>query len=211
MINFSKVKLLIVDMDNTLCDTFHSLSKHQWAKVEKVLAKRGHKDHALVFRKNFGRFSFKHTLEQLKLPKAERELAVRTYDAVNVRTLTLYPDAQAILDLDMPKVLVTRGEKKLQLAKIKHLKLKKHFDGIYYIPTFMEKKDAFRNIMKKYKLKPSQCLVIGDRIEEEIKDANKLKIPSILVRRPGWPVHKGIATPDLTVKSLKKVVEKLHV
>jgi putative hydrolase of the HAD superfamily len=202
MAKLKGIKLLIVDMDNTLCDTFHTLSKVQWEKAAKVLDRNGYTAHARVFRKNLGRFSFKHTIEQLNLPEKERALAVKAYDSVAVKHLRLYKDANGILDLPFKKVLVTRGEVSLQRKKLRHLKIRKHFDAAYYIPTFKPKEEAFRKILKIHRLKPHEALVIGDRIEEEIKDANKLGIPSVLVRRPDWPVHRGIAFPTITINSL---------
>ena len=98
---------------------------------------------------------------------------------------------------------MTRGEKKLQTAKIVHLKIKKYFTKIYFIPTFELKKDAFKQVLKKYKLNPRELLVVGDRIEEEIKDAHELGCPTVLVRRPNWPVDDIGITPELTVRSLK--------
>lgn len=202
MVSFKGIKLLIVDMDNTLCDTFHTLSKNQWEKAAKVLERNGYKKHANIFRKNLGKFSFKHTIEQLGLPERERSLAMQAYDTVAVKNLKLYPDAKAIFEMGIPKVIVTRGDATLQAKKLRHLKLKKYFQKVYYIPTFKLKKEAFRKILKLHKIKPHEALVIGDRIEEEIKDANALGIPSVLVLRPDWPVHRNIAKPTITVRSL---------
>jgi FMN phosphatase YigB (HAD superfamily) len=202
-------KLLIVDMDNTLCDTFHTLSTQQWRNVIAALRKKGKKEYADALHKNFGRFGFVTTLKKLKMPKKDVNFALRVYDHVDVGPLRLYPDAHALLEIEIPKVLVTRGERNLQIKKIEHLKIRKHFDGVYYIKPFEAKKDAFKAILKKYKVKPKEAVVIGDRIEEEIKDANDLKIPSVLVRRPNWPIHRGIAKPTITVKSLHSLAKKL--
>lgn len=206
--DFKRPKLLIVDLDNTICDTFHTLSKHQWEKAAKVLETRGYRKDAAVFRRNFGKHSFKYTMEQLKLPQKERDLAVHAYDSVDVKPLKLYSDAHAILDLDIPKVLVTRGERRLQIKKLAHLKVRKHFEGIYYIKTFQSKQDAFKEILQKFKVERKDAFVIGDRIEEEILDANRMGIRSCLVKRPNWPTHKGIAKPSITVKSLYSLAKK---
>jgi HAD superfamily hydrolase (TIGR01509 family) len=204
------IKLLIIDMDNTLCDTFHSLTKKQWGNVERVLERAGHKEHASVFRRMLGKRSFVSTLRQLDLSRKEQAIATCAYDEVEVKGLRLYPDARSILDAGTAKVLVTRGDRELQIRKIKHLGLQKRFDGIYYVGTFNAKKDAFRKILSKFKAKPSEVLVIGDRIEEEIADANSLGIRSVLVRRPDWPVRKGAAKPTLTVRSLTTVAKMLE-
>lgn len=196
-------------MDNTLCDTFHTLSKPQWERVAKAFEKKGKPQYAKALRKNFGKFGFVYTLAQLGLNKQEKHFAVREYDKVSVKSLKLYSDAAAIFNLHIPKVLVTRGEKALQIRKIKHLGIRRHFSNIYYTKTFEKKKDVFKRILKEYKVKPKESLVIGDRIEEEIKDANELKIPCVLVRRPQWPIHKGIAKPTMTVWSLYNLTRKL--
>jgi len=207
-IDFSKIKLLIVDMDNTLCDTFHTLSTLQWDRVAKAFEKKGRTDVAVALRKNLGKKGFVKTLDELGLPMAEKRFAVSIYDAVDVRSLKLYPDASAILALKIPKVLVTRGEKSLQVKKIAHLGVKKYFEGVYFVPTFSGKKVYFEKILNKYHLKPDEALVIGDRLEEEIKDANILGVPSVLVLRPEWPIRRGDGVADLTVRSLEKIAGK---
>lgn len=204
------IKLLLIDMDNTLCDTHHSLSIPQWKKVEKTLVAMGKPDHADTFRKAFGKFSFMHTLESLDMSKSEKIKCIKAYDSVDVKNLELYPDAKYIFNLEMTKVLVTRGEPELQRRKIKHLGIAEYFDKIYFVHTFDSKRDAFKKAMRDFKVKSGECLAIGDRIEEEILDANELHIPSVLVRRPDWPVHKDHGRPDMTVRSLEAVAKRLN-
>jgi putative hydrolase of the HAD superfamily len=210
MVSFKDIKLLIVDMDNTLCDTFHTLSKKQWERVWTAFEKRGQRAYAKALKKNFGKRGFVHVLNDLGMSQKDKRFAVNEYDTMSVKPLKLYSDAKAILSLKTPKVLVTRGERQLQIRKIAHLDLRKHFASIAYVSTFSGKKACFQNMLKRYKLKPYECLVIGDRIEEEIKDANELGIPSVLVRRPGWPVHKGIAVPTITVRSLASLAKRIR-
>jgi FMN phosphatase YigB (HAD superfamily) len=205
----SGIKLLIVDLDNTLCDTFHSLSRVQWHRAADALAKRGWKKEARQLRSYLGKVGFVRATELLHLTAEQQRIGIRQYDKVSVKNLKLYDDAQAILSLPIPKVLVTRGEKELQLKKIKHLRLRKYFEGIYYVNTFGSKKTAFENILKRFHRKPHEALVIGDRAEEEIKDANELGIASVLVLRPEWPVTRKYKA-TFTVKSLRRVSELLR-
>lgn len=209
---FSDVKLLIVDLDNTLCDTFHSLSKNQWEHAAKMLERHHAKpEHVRLLRKDFGRFSFRHVLTGIGMSKKEERIALAAYDAVDIKPLKLYDDASAVFDIPVRKVLVTRGEPKLQKEKIAHLRIRKHFDAVYYVPTFAKKLDTFKRILKLHKLKPSEVLVIGDRVEEEILDANTLGIPSCLVLRPSWPVHRGVAKPNITVRSLYALKKRFSI
>ena len=208
-IDLSGVKLLIVDLDNTLCDTFHSLSKHQWEKAVKALRDDG-VDPALLdhLRKQLGKKSFRSSIEPLD--ERRKAIAIAAYDAVDVSKLRLYSDAQAILDVPLRKVLVTRGEITLQRAKIRHLKLRPHFAKVYHVPTFKEKREAFSAILKEFKVRPEETLVIGDRIEEEIKDGNSLGMHTAFIDRPDWPSHLSVARPDISVKNLEHLVPHLR-
>jgi HAD superfamily hydrolase (TIGR01509 family) len=209
MVSMRGVKILIVDMDNTICDTFHTLSKRQWESVVKTLEKRGYTTQAAVFKRKLGKQSFKTTLEQAKLPTEAQLAAMQAYDDLDVKHLKLYSDAKAILDLDIPKVLVTRGDKKLQAAKIRHLGIAKRFKRIYYVPTMEKKEAALKQVLKDFKVKPKECLVIGDRIEEEILEGMKLGMLTALIDRPDWPTHR-IAKPTISAKSLYVIADRLR-
>jgi FMN phosphatase YigB (HAD superfamily) len=201
-------RLLLVDMDNTLCNTYLALSKVQWEAVAQAFEARGKLEYAMALRRNLGRKGFAATLKQLKMSPAERQFAIKVYDRVDIRRLQLYPDAPALLKLDLPKVLVSRGERKLQLRKIRHLGIGGRFDRIVIVPTFEEKGAAFKRLLALYKLKPSQALVIGDRPEDEITDARRLRIPTCLVRRPEG--NAGSCNATMTVRSLRSVAKRLQ-
>jgi FMN phosphatase YigB (HAD superfamily) len=206
--DFSQVRLLVVDLDNTLCDTFHTLSKRQWKNALDALAKDGVDAKTMAhLRKELGKRSFRSTL--LGLSPARQRLALKAYDDLDVKPLRLYDDAHALLDLPIQKVLVTRGERGLQTRKITHLKIQRYFKKIYYVPTFGRKKDTFKKVLRDFRLTPKQALVIGDRIEEEILDAKQLGLPAAFIDRPDWPSHPSVETPDLSVKSLEKIADRL--
>ena len=207
---FSDIKLLVVDLDNTLCDTFHTLSELQWVHAAKVLEKHGipQKKGEQMLRM-LGKHSFRSSIQKLGLDNRLQKIAIAAYDDVNVSHLKLFEDAQAILDCPIPKVLVTRGEKKLQRAKIKHLGIRKYFKKVYYVNTFDDKVGTFKKVKKDFKLQSKQMLVIGDRIEEEIKEANMLGMKTAFIERPDWPAHLSVSKPDVAVKTLWRLKEIL--
>lgn len=209
MKDFSKVKLLVIDMDNTLCDTFHTLSRTQWDKAADALERIGYPEQAKVLRRNLGKKGFKATMQGFRLRHAERQKVMDAYDSVSVTRLRMYDDAGSIRSLPHDKVLVTRGERRLQTRKIKHLGLAKGFKRIYFVPTMESKEAAFRRIIREFKVKPSECLVIGDRIEEEILEGQRLGMRTALVDRPDWPTQR-ITKPDVTAKSLVKIAALLR-
>ncbi|MDD9954492.1 MAG: HAD family hydrolase [Candidatus Woesearchaeota archaeon] len=206
-IDFSKIKTLIVDMDNTLCDTFHTLSKPQWGKVEEALEAKGWGAYAALLKENFGKHGFKHTLEHSDMSEEQIKYALSVYEKVDVAPLELFADAHDILDVDIPKILLSRGEPTHQQNKIEHLDLAQYFEKIRIVDTFHTKTDAIKEIIGDSD--PKAFLIIGDRIEEEIADGKLLGIPTVLVRRPDWPVAESDVVPDMVVSSLKSVKEKL--
>lgn len=208
---FSEVKLLVVDLDNTLCDTYHTLSKVQWVHAAKILEQHGiPKKKGEQMLRMLGKHSFRSTIQKLGLDERLQKVAIAAYDDVDVSNLKLFDDANAILECNMPKVLVTRGEEKLQRAKIKHLGIARKFKKIYYVKTFEDKASKFKLVQKDFKLRPKEMLVIGDRIEEEIKDANMLGMKTAFVDRPDWPSHPSVSKPDISVKNLWRLNELLN-
>ena len=209
MIPWGGVRLLIIDLDNTLCDTLHTLSKRQWAKVCVAFRRRGWTREARALERELGAYGFLHTLQKAGLSDEQMLFAIRVYDKVDVRPLRLFPDAKALLGVPLRKALLSRGERVLQRRKIRHLRIRAFFDDIHITPTFQGKEDALRAILKRHGVRPRQALVIGDRIEEEIAAAKRVGIPCVLVRRPDWPVGKSRVRPDLVVKDLRVVAKRL--
>lgn len=208
-IDFSRIKVLLVDMDNTLCDTYHTLTIRQWNRVADAFERKGRKDVARALRRRVGKQSFVSMLKDLSLTTSEMRFAIRVYDQNPVGSLRLFEDAPALLELPVPKVLLSRGEPALQRRKIRHLRIAKHFEDVIIIDTFAKKDDAMRDFLRRRRLRPAEVLVIGDRLEEEIMAAKKLKMPAVLVRRPDWPVAKVPAKPDLTVRSLAALAKRI--
>jgi len=206
--NWKNIKLLIVDLDNTLADTFRTLSVPQWGKVIRSLQKNGFGACAIRLKKNFGAKSFVRTLKECKLTEEEMKHAVGVYDKVDVSKLKLYDDAHFILDLPIDKILISRGEPSLQKRKIQHLGIRKYFKEICIVDTFYTKDAAIAKILRGWKMKPDEVLIIGDRVEEEIRAGIKLGIPTVLVRRPGWSAAAE-PKPTLTVRKLTTVAKKL--
>ena len=209
MIAWERIKVLVIDMDNTLCDTYHTLTMRQWHRVASVFEKRGRKDVARAFRKGVGKRSFVNVLDGLKLSSAERRLAVKTYNQNPVTTLTLFPDARPLLRVPIRKVLLSRGAPDLQRRKIRHLGIRSRFDEVVIVGTFGKKTTALARILRRFDARPSEVLVIGDRLEEEIADAKRLRMPAVLVRRKDLPVARCSVQPDLIVRSLATIAKKL--
>ncbi|MEE1946308.1 HAD family hydrolase [Pedobacter sp. KR3-3] len=81
------------------------------------------------------------------------------------------------------KFIVTAGFEKKQRSKVKMLGIAEDFDEVFVVDatkTTGNKKDAFIEVMQKYKLHPSDVLVIGDDADSEIKFGLELGVDTFL-------------------------------
>lgn len=129
----------------------------------------------------------------------------------NFAKMELFPDARAILEnVSIPKVLVTHGKKELQEKKIKMLGIKKYFREIFIIGEGHEKHGVFKNILKKYKIQePLEVVVVGDRIDTEIRFGNMLGCTTVQLLRGKYlklEPRDSTDVPKHTIRSFKDLV-----
>jgi len=81
------------------------------------------------------------------------------------------------------KIVVTAGFQKTQSTKLDMLGITADFDELFVVDNTKmpgTKKDAFLVLMRKYKLSPTDILVIGDDADSEIKFGLELGIETFL-------------------------------
>ena len=76
---FSHIKLLVVDLDNTLANTFHLFSIRPWDLVAQWFIQQGKKDDATILRKQFGKGSFRSTISAMNISQKDRDAAEKLY------------------------------------------------------------------------------------------------------------------------------------
>lgn len=97
-----------------------------------------------------------------------------------------FNDFHRIVELNLPMYLVTTGPVQLQEPKIDSLGIRHLFYKIIIddpIRSNGGKVVAFQSLLDEFGLKPESVLVIGDNPESEIKAADILGIPSVLIDR----------------------------
>jgi FMN phosphatase YigB (HAD superfamily) len=99
----------------------------------------------------------------------------------NYANMRLYPEALEILrDIPKEKVLVTFGKEEVQKKKIETLKIEPYFKEIYIFEDRSRKLEGFRQILEKYNVaNPKEVIVIGDRIDTEIRYGNMLGVTTV--------------------------------
>lgn len=127
---------------------------------------------------------------QRPLTDQQADLAFEPYRIAYESAWTLVPQAREFLErsLHVPKVIVTNGERSQQLRKLQVCGLLPHVVGMitpldcgYWKP----RPEIFLAGLALLKLRPAQCLMIGDDPARDIEPATRLGIPAYLVEPHG--------------------------
>lgn len=138
---------------------------------------------------------------------------------VSEETLRLYPQAHPILKtlkkLKLKLALVSRAaDPEQRWEDFKRLKIKDYFQVLDVV--FRGNTKEFDKIFKKLAIKPTECLIVGDRIKSEIIEGNRAGSVTIWIRQSKFsdelPESKE-EKPDYTIDSLQQLlplINKLH-
>ncbi len=132
----------------------------------------------------------------------------------NFAEMKLYPDAKNFLESSSSeKILVTYGDVTTQEKKIETLGIRDYFSEIYICRERQEKLDCFKKILGKYKIENLKAiLVIGDRIDSEIKYGNILGMTTVLLWRGKYKELKPKdenEIPDFKVQDFEELLKLL--
>ncbi|MFC1732017.1 HAD-IA family hydrolase [candidate division KSB1 bacterium] len=216
------MKAIIFDLDDTLYDCTKQVIFKAINDAVKAMKKAGLPFNAEKFasdiKKRKGRDTFRvaidntFRLKKYRTNDSQKFMKVankKYYNHSDVSNIKLFPGAEKLLkDLKKRKMklaLVSTGTKKQQMRKVKNLKLNKYFDVVAINDVFKKKGKGyhFKKIMKKFKLKPKDVLVVGNKPSSEIKAGNKLGIKTVQVTvvcdyKPKYKIEK----PDFKIKNV---------
>lgn len=177
-------KALILDLDNTIylvSSIGDILFKSLFELIEQSGEFSGNLDE---LKAEIMRRPFQFVAHDFAFSDKLREAGIR-----HLESLT-YPDQirpvenyEIIRTIPVTKFLVTTGFTTLQNSKIDQLGIRNDFEKIHIIDpgkTAKTKRDYFKQILVKYKLKTDEVLVLGDDLNSEIKAAKELGIETIL-------------------------------
>ncbi len=152
--------------------------------------------------------------QNTKLRPDEISRWLNELDKAFIKKCHLFADAGVILNRlnrkHLKMGLIIDGTVKREQAIIKRLKLAKYFQAVIISERVGQNKFTPRPLqaaLKKLKLPAKQILVVGDRLDKDIRWANKLGCQSALLRRCGGRYNQAAQTPvyepTWTIKSLK--------
>lgn len=211
--------MAIFDLDDTLYPEKEFVYSG-FQKVSEYVSKKFKLKKSDVFRfllKNFEKGSRKKNfdvlIEKFKIEEDVKNL-IQIYRNHKPK-IHLYPDSRYALkklkDKKIKIALITDGVPKVQSNKIKALDIEKIFDLIVIndLRKNIAKKDkkGFETIIKKLKVKPSECIFVGDNPEKDFVAANQMGFVSVrILRKEG--IYKSLKNnarypPDFTIKNMR--------
>ncbi|HHE36329.1 MAG TPA: HAD family hydrolase [Candidatus Woesearchaeota archaeon] len=204
------IKLLILDLDNTLFDTYGQLAVKVFDDMLLRMRKAGlTKKQEEVLRREYPLTGFRILAKQLRLSDEIKRIGMSTYKNMDLSKIKPFPDVKLLKNFKQRKILVTSGTKEVQLRKVDILGIKDLFDEIIVDESSnpQGKQKIFSKILSKYNVKPNEVMVIGDNAKSEINAGNNLGMITIQILRR--QLLRGKA--DYHVKNLygvKKILEK---
>ncbi|MBG97803.1 hypothetical protein CL659_01605 [bacterium] len=218
-----RIKCLIIDLDDTLCNTFSDLVFLAHRDASKAMVEAGldmpvdevFKKRIKILEQTIAN-NFSKTFEEMLIEGfcCSQKIINAGFDAYysrDIGKLTLFPLAQDFLNLCsfLKIALVTKGNKSTQLQKINKLNIKKHFDHVAIVEISNSKEAEFKSIMERWNLQPQEIFVIGDRPDADIYIGNKLKMNTVRFKSEHYANMKPrnkLEVSDYEVKSYKELI-----
>ena len=217
------VKAVLFDLDNTLID-FMKMKKHSCAAAIDAMIgsglKVGHDEALKALFKLYGKYGLEEkTIFQKFLKKLTGKINYRilangivAYRRVRTGFLDPYPNVDYVLLKLKRKGLklgiVTDAPKLKAWVRLASMKLSNCFDVVVtYEDTKRLKpsKMPFKAALKKLKLKPSECLMVGDWPERDIKGAKAMGMKTCFARY-GNPKAKKVYA-DYEIDNIKMLLD----
>lgn len=103
--------------------------------------------------------------------------------------------------------IITEDIKKQNLLKLKKFRLTKSFDVVITADkakTMKPHKVYYKLAFKKLRVKPKECLVVGDSFEKDLRIAKKLGCVTVLFKKKNRKAHYSINNFNQLVKIIKE-------
>jgi uncharacterized cofD-like protein/HAD superfamily hydrolase (TIGR01549 family) len=217
------IKAIIFDLDNTLHDN-EFLTNRNMIKTVKSMIETGMKcnlnDGVKKLKEIINKNPSSDKIKELATSfdshdKKIIEAGVYAYQHPEFDELIIYPETKEVLDKLKNKyklVLISQGAYDSQEKRIDVLGIRNYFDYIY-LPETGKKRDSFNIVLNELNFHPEEILVVGDRIDSEIKIGKELGMKTCRVMRGKYKIiEPRIKTeePDYVVNTLRGLYNILN-
>jgi putative hydrolase of the HAD superfamily len=209
-----RFKAVIIDLDDTLFDTFGSCYPAAAKEACSAMVQAGLActiDQCLKERENFFRHLprkdvFEHLVARFGIRKKAVEKTVvaagkKAFQSRKVEEdIELFPQAQEVLAELSAKYLlflVTSGDPATQKQKVELLKIREFFTHVYYVNHLIQqrKTSAFLEILDHTSIRAREVLCVGDRRDREIAEGKRLGFVTCLLKR-SHEINIQISQPE---------------
>ncbi|MEK6914827.1 MAG: uridine diphosphate-N-acetylglucosamine-binding protein YvcK [Nanoarchaeota archaeon] len=219
----NNVKAIIFDLDNTLYDN-EFLTESVLDKVVSLMIEKGMKCNI-----EEGINRFKEIINLNPNSNKIKELAESfgcydeniinagndIYRNPDFEELVIYSDTKEVLEKlkgNYKLILISQGNFESQNKRIDILGIRDYFDEILLSNHGM-KKENFEKILNKSGFKPNQILVVGDRIDNEIKIGNELGMKTCRIMKGKYKILNPkikIEESEYNINSLRGLYKILN-
>lgn len=219
--------LVMVDLDDTLCNTWEAGKYTLLRLFPHLLRKRKFKAMFYILTARYRELEQSRELLVLDLDKILQKIMERVYrkikdkdleemvelvDRTFFSNLKLFPDAKPFLEglrrMGAKIVLVTDSSTYWQRKKLEYLGIKDYFDGIIISGETGYSKLDPHNFLLARRMFPNEneVYMVGDRDDTDMKGGKAVGATTILVKR-GYFKGKRAKYADYVVKDLTKALE----
>ncbi|MFH0868129.1 MAG: TIGR02253 family HAD-type hydrolase [Candidatus Woesearchaeota archaeon] len=217
------IKAVIFDLDNTLIDFLKMKKLSCSAAIDAMIGAGLKVKHDKAIKVLFGLYD-KYGLEEKTIfQKFLNELAgkvdykilangIVAYRRVRSGFLEPYPNVDYVLlklkSIGIKLGIITDAPKLKAWIRLASIKLSNYFDVVVTFEDTKQLKPSklpFKAALKKLKLKPQECLMVGDWPERDIKGAKNLGIKTCFARYGNPKVKKSYA--DYEIDDIRIVLD----
>ncbi|MGQ3686048.1 MAG: HAD family hydrolase [Candidatus Loosdrechtia sp.] len=208
------VKLIIFDLDDTLYDCSNTLVVRGRRRVARTIAGiiNCTEEEAYLLQSEIEEeYGTKVNIYEkivaiYRLPRKYIREFLEEFIQIEISDITPFPDVITILKKLKAQgytlALVTSGEEQIQTRKIEVLGLSgSYFDDILIArrDTPPTKKDHFRNIIQRYRVKQEEIICVGDKIDDELTAGKSLGITTVMIEH-GRHYKAYVKEPEKHIK-----------
>jgi putative hydrolase of the HAD superfamily len=210
------IKVIVFDLWNTLIPTtidwpfLFSLIKNQQVSLGDYLA-RYERSTQLKNYKNFSELR-KDFLKEFGPDSAVLEAELYEVFTNRLDTICFFPEVVSVLEKlhnDGYKLALLTNTESIAFRKVdKKINVSKYFDFLglsYKINAIKPDKKMFQTVLKHFKVKESEALMIGDSLRSDILGAQSVGMHNAWINRKGMSFDLANVKPEFELNSLKDI------
>ncbi|MFW6163184.1 MAG: uridine diphosphate-N-acetylglucosamine-binding protein YvcK [Planctomycetota bacterium] len=224
-----RIKAILFDLDDTLFDCCGLLVEAARRRAARAMIEAGlpcteeeaYQEQIRLAERHGPRYSvFDAMAERYGMPASLAEVALAAYNSDEVGDIEPFPDVPETLEQlrneGYKLLLVTIGVPARQQRKLERLGLAPYFaeTAIVDSETGEHRDECFRRLLTAHGLKPGEVVVVGDRIQSEIKTGNSLGMVTVRMlhgRFRDLAPKSDLEEPDYKIQRIGELLNVLRV